>query len=362
MKMSDYRHHQLPPDHPKLPSPKTGVLLINLGTPDGTGYWPMRRYLGEFLSDPRVIEAPMWLWKPFLNLVILTTRPSKSGEAYASIWDRETDESPLRRITREQTEALAARLQVLGDNVVVDWGMRYGNPSIASRLNALKDQGCDRIVLMALYPQYSASTMATAYDKAFEAMKKMRWQPAVRTMPAYHDDPVYIDALAASLKTHIDSLGWQPEVIVSSFHGVPKTYLEQGDPYHCHCAKTARLLRERMGMDDKTLRLTFQSRFGPKEWLQPYTDKTIEQLAKDGVKRVVVITPGFSADCVETLEEIGIEAKHIFEAHGGTHFSVVPCLNQSAPSVDLLAHLAKRELAGWVDVSALDTPAIQAAE
>ena len=362
------RHYVIPGDHPPVPGPKTGVLLINLGTPDGTSYWPMRRYLKEFLSDKRVIETPSIIWKPLLNLVILTTRPSKSGAAYASIWDQETNESPLRRITREQTEKLAERLKVLGDNVVVDWGMRYGNPSIKSRLEALKNQGCDRILLMALYPQYAAPTMATAYDKAFDALKEMRWQPAIRTLPPYHDDPMFIDAICDSLTRHIDEQGWEPEVIVSSFHGLPKKYLMKGDPYHCQCAKTARLMREKLGMDKDKLVTTFQSRFGPEEWLQPYTDDTIEELAKKGVKKLMVITPGFSADCVETLEEIAIEGHEIFEEHGGTHYSVVPCLNQSEPSIDLLAHLTRRELAGWVPAEALDrvqtgqVPVKQAAE
>jgi protoporphyrin/coproporphyrin ferrochelatase len=347
------RSHAIPLDHPKVPGPKIGLLLINLGTPDGTDYWSMRRYLKEFLSDRRVIETHPLIWQPILNLFVLTTRPSKSGHAYASIWDKETNESPLRRITREQAERLAERLSSLGGSVVVDWGMRYGTPSIASRLEALQAQGCDRIVLMALYPQYAASTMATAYGKAFDALKQMRWQPAVRTLPAYHDDPVYIDALAASLKAHIAALGWEPEVILASFHGLPKSCLEKGDPYHCHCAKTARLLREKLGMDSDKLRLTFQSRFGPMEWLQPYTSDTIEKLAKDGVKKLAIIAPGFSADCVETLEELAIAGREIFEAHGGTHFSVVPCLNQSDLSIGLLEHLALQELAGWVDEASL---------
>ncbi|MBV6631964.1 MAG: ferrochelatase [Alphaproteobacteria bacterium] len=347
------RPFKIPSDHPAVPGPKTGVLLINLGTPDATSYWPMRRYLKEFLSDPRVIELSPWLWQPILNLIILTTRPGKSGEAYASIWDKETNESPLRRITREQTEALAARLAPLGDNIEVEWGMRYGNPSIKSRLEALKEKGCDRIVMMALYPQYSASTMATAYDKAFDALKKMRWQPAVRTMAPYHDDPVYVEAIAKSLNDHLATLDWEPEVILSSFHGVPKSYLMKGDPYHCQCAKSARLIREHLGMDSEKFKLTFQSRFGPQEWLQPYTDKTIEKLAQEGVKKMAVITPGFSSDCVETLEEIAIEGHEIFEEHGGTHYTVVPCLNQSEPSIDLMVHLAKQELAGWVPADQL---------
>ncbi|MEM6902183.1 MAG: ferrochelatase [Pseudomonadota bacterium] len=356
------RPYVIPTDHPPVAGPKIGVLLMNLGTPDATSYWPMRRYLKEFLSDRRVIEVNPLIWQPILNLIILSTRPKKIGAAYDSIWDRETNESPLRRITREQTQAVAERLAPLGAAIEVDWGMRYGNPSIKSRLEALREQGCDRIVMMALYPQYAASTMATAYDKAFDALKEMRWQPAVRTLPPYHDDPVYVNAIAQSLNDHLATLDWEPEVIVSSFHGVPKSYLMKGDPYHCMCAKSARLIREHLGMDDQKFKLTFQSRFGPQEWLQPYTDETIEKLAKEGVKKLAVITPGFSSDCVETLEEIAIEGHEIFEEHGGTHFTVVPCLNQSALSIDLLVHLAKQELAGWVPAEQLARIADKAAD
>lgn len=345
----DRRFH-LPADHVRVPGPRTGVLLINLGTPDATDYWSMRRYLKEFLSDRRVIEVNPLIWWPILNLIVLTVRPGRSGKAYASIWDRETDESPLRRITREQAEGLGQRLgSALGEDVLVDWAMRYGQPSIKSRLEAMRAQGCDRIVLMALYPQYAAATTATAYDKAFEALQQMRWQPAIRTLPAYHDDPAYIRALALSLETHLAGLDWQPEVVLASFHGLPKRYLTSGDPYHCHCVKTVRLLREATGLSDQQLRLTFQSRFGKEEWLQPYTDATVEQLARDGVKNLAVITPGFSADCVETLEEIGQEVRDIFVEHGGERFTTVPCLNQAGPSMDLLQHLAARELAGWIE-------------
>ncbi|RME96903.1 MAG: ferrochelatase, partial [Alphaproteobacteria bacterium] len=274
-----------PEGHPKVAMGRIGVLLINLGTPDGTGYWEMRRYLKEFLSDRRVIEVNPLAWWFILNGPVLTKRPFSSGEAYRSIWNTEKDESPLRTITRSQAEKLAEAFA--GDaRVVVDWGMRYGNPSTKSRIEALKEQGCERILLFALYPQYAAATTATAYDKAFDALKTMRWQPAVRTVPPYHDDPVYIAALATSLEQELQKLPWKPEVILASFHGLPKAYFEKGDPYHCHCAKTTRLLREKLGWSEDYLRMTFQSRFGKDEWLQPYTDKTVEALAREGVRNL----------------------------------------------------------------------------
>jgi len=328
------------------------VLLINLGTPDGTDYWSMRRYLSEFLSDTRVIEAPRWLWQPILQGIVLTVRPSKSGAAYRSIWREESNESPLRYFTREQGEKLAERAKALfGDRVLVDWAMRYGNPSIASKLEALTRAGCRRILLMALYPQYAASTTATAYDKAFDAVKSMRWQPALRTLPPYHDDPAYIEALAVSVEAQLAALPFQPEHVLASFHGLPKEYLEKGDPYHCHCIKTARLLKERLGWPDGRLIVTFQSRFGPKEWLQPYTDKTVERLAAEGVKRIAILSPGFSVDCIETLEEIAEQARESFlHGGGGQDFAYLPCLNASQPGMELLEQLMRRELKGWADV------------
>lgn len=341
----------LPDGHPEVARGKVGVLLLNLGTPDGTDYWSMRRYLKQFLSDRRVIEVNPILWKFLLNVIILTTRPSKSGEAYAKIWDTETNESPLRKITRAQSDAMADRLTAKDGRLVVDWAMRYGQPSVEDKLLALKEQGCERVLLVALYPQYAAATTATAYDAAFDALKKMRWQPALRTAPPYHDHPAYIDGLAKTLKAHLAGLDWEPEKILCSFHGLPKSYFLAGDPYHCHCAKTTRLLREALGGDER-LMMTFQSRFGREEWLQPYTDDTIEKLAKeDGVKRMVVLTPGFSADCVETLEEIGIGSREVFEEAGGEKFSVVPCLNDGPESLDLIEQLVANELAGWVDLS-----------
>ena len=337
----------LPAGHPPVAMGKIGVLLVNLGTPDGTDYWPMRRYLREFLSDKRVIEWPRWLWYPILHGIVLTRRPSKSGAAYASIWNKERDESPLRTVTRSQGEKLAAAFS--GEpQVVVDWAMRYGNPSIAERMEALVAAGCERILAFPLYPQYSASTTATVNDKVFEALQKMRWQPAVRTVPPYHDEPVYIEALAHSIETHLSSLDFEPEVVLTSFHGIPQSYFKKGDPYHCHCQKTTRLLRERLGWDEKRLRITFQSRFGPEEWLQPYTDKTVEALAKEGVKRIAIINPGFVTDCLETLEEIAGENAEIFHEHGGEKFSHIPCLNDSEDGMRVIEAVVRRELSGWI--------------
>lgn len=337
----------LPPGHPPVRFGRIGVLLVNLGTPDATDYWSMRRYLKEFLSDRRVIEVPRLIWWPVLNLIILSIRPTRSGHAYAKIWNRERDESPLRTITRAQGEALGVRLAD-EPRLIVDWAMRYGTPAIGERLRALQQAGCERILVMPLYPQYAAATTATVNDTAFDALKAMRWQPALRTLPPYHDDPVYIDALARSIEHALARLDFEPEIVLASFHGLPRDYLDKGDPYHCHCQKTARLLRERLGWSADRLRLTFQSRFGRAEWLQPYTDATVEALAKSGVKRLAVVSPGFAADCVETLEEIAIQNGEIFHAHGGEHFAALPCLNDSAEGMALLEHLARRELMGWI--------------
>ncbi|HWJ73450.1 MAG TPA: ferrochelatase [Kaistia sp.] len=337
----------LPPGHPPVARGRIGVLLVNLGTPDATDYWSMRRYLKEFLSDRRVIEVPKLIWWPILNLVILSFRPKKSGHAYASIWNKERNESPLRTITRAQAEKLAPRFAD-DERILVDWAMRYGTPSIPERLTAMKEAGCERILIAPLYPQYAASTTATVNDKAFEVLKAMRWQPAIRTLPPYHDDPVYIDALARSMEKSIAALDFEPELVLASFHGLPKEYLDKGDPYHCHCQKTARLLRDRLGWAKDKLKLTFQSRFGRAEWLQPYTDVTVEALAKSGVKRLAVISPGFAADCVETLEEIAMQNGEIFHEHGGEHFAALPCLNDSEESIALFEHLVRRELAGWI--------------
>lgn len=335
----------LPSNHPIVPHGKVGVLLVNLGTPDGTDRRSMRRYLEEFLSDRRVIETSRLIWYPVLYGIILNTRPQKKGRDYATIWNRERDESPLRTYTRSQAEKLSARL---GGGVVVDWAMRYGNPSIASRLDALQAAGCERILLYPLYPQYAAATTATVNDKAFAHLLTKRWQPALRTVPPYHDDPVYIDALARSVETHLAALPFEPEVVLASFHGIPKSYFEKGDPYYCHCQKTARLLRERLGWNEDRLRVTFQSRFGPEEWLQPYTDKTVEGLARSGVKSLAVMTPGFVADCLETIEEIGVENADIFRANGGVDFARISCLNDSDNGMNVIEHVVRRELQGWI--------------
>ena len=336
----------LPEQHSPVKRGKTGLLLVNLGTPDSTSWWDIRRYLREFLSDRRVIEVNPILWSLILYGPILTFRPAKTAHAYKKIWKQDTNESPLRFYTREQARKLG---ELMGtDEVIVDWAMRYGNPSIDSKLKALREEGCDRIAVIPLYPQYAAATTATVCDEVFRSLLNMRWQPTLRVAEPYHDHPLYIDALAQSLSAHLDSLDWEPEVILASFHGIPKRYFRAGDPYHCYCHKTARLLREKMGMDENKLRTTFQSRFGPEEWLQPYTDKTIEQLAQDGVKKIALITPGFAADCVETLEEINIAGRESFEEHGGTHFTTGPCLNESDPHIAMLKALAETTLSGWV--------------
>jgi ferrochelatase len=337
-----------PADHPEVAAGRIGVLLVNLGTPDATDYWSMRRYLKEFLSDRRVIEENRLKWWLVLNLIILTVRPSAKGRDYEKIWNRERDESPLKTITRAQAEKLAATLAPADDRLMVDWAMRYGNPSIASRLNALQRAGCDRILIVPLYPQYAAATTATVADKAFDALKTMRWQPAVRIAPPWHDDPVYIEAVASSLEAELAKLAFKPEMILASFHGVPKDYLLKGDPYHCHCQKTARLLRARLGLDESRFMLTFQSRFGTAEWLQPYTDMTVKALAERGVKDLAIVTPGFAADCLETLEEIAGENAEIFHHAGGENFAAIPCLNDSEAGMKVIAHVVERELRGWL--------------
>lgn len=336
-----------PGDHPTVKSGKVGVLLVNLGTPDGTDYTSMRRYLKEFLSDRRVIEWSRLFWYPILYGIVLNTRPGKVGKAYEMIWNKDLNESYLRTYTRNQATLMA---EAFADqsHIVVDWGMRYGQPSIASRMGALQKAGCERILVFPLYPQYAAATTATVNDKAFEALLQMRWQPALRTVPPYHDDPVYIDALATSITRHLGTLDWEPEVVLTSFHGIPKSYFEKGDPYYCQCQKTARLLREKLGWSTDKLQVTFQSRFGPEEWLQPYTDKTVEKLAQDGIKRIAVINPGFVSDCLETLEEIAEQAAESFHHNGGEKFAHIPCLNDSAEGMTVLEHVVRRELSGWL--------------
>ncbi|MBD9373500.1 ferrochelatase [Rhizobium sp. ARZ01] len=336
-----------PADHPFVKHGKVGVLLVNLGTPDGTDYRSMRRYLKEFLTDKRVIEWPKIAWYPILFGIVLNTRPGKVGKAYELIWNKEKNESFLRTYTRNQAELMA---QSLADHpqIVVDWAMRYGQPSVASRMEHLQKEGCERILVFPLYPQYAAATTATVNDKAFEALLKMRWQPAIRTVPPYHDDPAYIEALATSITRHLAGLDWEPEVVLTSFHGIPKSYFDKGDPYYCQCQKTARLLRDRLGWSKEKLQVTFQSRFGPEEWLQPYTDKTVEKLAQDGVKRIAVINPGFVSDCLETLEEIAGEAAESFLHNGGEKFTHIPCLNDSPEGMAVLEKVVRRELGGWI--------------
>ncbi|WP_104664557.1 ferrochelatase [Ensifer adhaerens] len=345
--MTDQLAVTTPANHPSVKSGKVGILLVNLGTPDGTDYTSMRRYLKEFLTDRRVIEWSRLFWYPILFGIVLNTRPGKVGKAYETIWNKDLNESYLRTYTRNQSE-LMAKSFADQPNVIVDWGMRYGQPSIASRMEALQKAGCERILVFPLYPQYAAATTATVNDKAFEALLKMRWQPALRTVPPYHDDPVYIDALATSIERHLATLDWEPEVVLTSFHGIPKSYFDKGDPYYCQCQKTARLLRKKLGWPKEKLQVTFQSRFGPEEWLQPYTDKTVEKLAQEGVKRIAVLNPGFVSDCLETLEEIAEQAAESFHHNGGEKFTHIPCLNDSAEGMAVLEHVVRRELAGWL--------------
>ena len=335
----------LPPDHPPVVKPKIGVLLLNLGTPDATDYWSVRRYLSEFLSDRRVIESPPAIWQPILQGIILSVRPQKSGANYARIWDKEAGDSPLRVIAKRQTADLQRRL---GSSVIVDYAMRYGNPSTKSRLEALKQAGCTRILLAPLYPQYSATTTGTANDKAFDALKKMRWQPAIRTMPAYFEEPAYIAALAQSIDDGVKSLSFTPDVVITSYHGMPQLYLERGDPYHCQCLKTTRLVREHLGWSKDRLMVTFQSRFGPTKWLQPYTDQTLMALPAQGKKKVAILAPAFSVDCIETLEEIAITGKEEFEHAGGEEFAYLPCLNDSVGGMAMLETVIRKELSGWL--------------
>jgi protoporphyrin/coproporphyrin ferrochelatase len=336
-----------PAGHPAISHGRIGVLIVNLGTPEATSYLPVRRYLKQFLSDPRVIETNRALWWFILNGVILTFRPWKSGHAYARIWNTEADESPLKTFTRAQASALAALFRGTPE-IVVDWAMRYGLPPIRERLEALVRQGCDRILIFPLYPQYSATTTATVYDSGFAALSRMRWQPTIRGVPPYYDHPAYIAALAASLDRHLKSLTWAPDKIVASFHGLPEDYLRKGDPYHCHCHKTTRLLGDALGLGPDRLVIAFQSRFGRAEWLKPYTAETVAELARTGTRNLVVITPGFAADCVETLEEIAIGVRESFLEHGGANFTHVPCLNAADDHIALLTDVVRRELAGWI--------------
>jgi ferrochelatase len=341
-----------PAQSPADPSPAApagiGVLLVNLGTPEATDAESVRRYLKEFLADKRVIEENGLLWKIVLNGFILRFRPRRKGKDYDKIWNRERNESPLKTITRAQADKLASILEPLGRHVVVDWAMRYGNPSIASRLAAFAEKGCDRILVVPLYPQYAAATTATVCDEVFRFLMTLRRQPALRVAAPYFDEPVYIEALASTLETELTRLPFRPDVILASFHGMPQAYVDKGDPYYDQCVETVRLLRTRLKLDEDKLRLTFQSRFGRAAWLQPYTDMTVKSLARQGVKNLAVITPGFSADCLETLEEIAVENAHIFTKKGGENFVHIPCLNDSEPGMLVIWTVALRELKGWV--------------
>ncbi|MGY4315997.1 ferrochelatase [Bradyrhizobium sp. JR3.5] len=326
---------------------RVGVLLVNLGTPDTADAAGVRVYLREFLSDPRVIEDQGLLWKLILNCIILRVRPARKARDYLKIWNTAKNESPLKTITRSQADKLAEAIAD-HDHVVVDWAMRYGNPSIKQRIEALAAQGCSRLLLVPLYPQYSAATSATVCDEAFRVLAAMRAQPILRVTPPYYDDPDYIEALAVSINDHLATLPFEPEIILASFHGMPKAYVDKGDPYQAQCIATTNALRKRLGLDAGRLILTFQSRFGNAEWLQPYTDKTVEKLAKDGVRRIAVVMPGFSADCLETLEEIAQENAEIFRHNGGEQFAAIPCLNDSDGGMDVIRQLVLRELQGWI--------------
>jgi len=326
--------------HPVIKYGKVGVLLVNLGTPDSTKWWDIRKYLKEFLSDRRVIEVNPVIWQIILNLFILTFRPSKTAQAYKQIWRKKTNESPLLYFTREQAKKLHDKIG--NENLIVDFAMRYGNPSIKSRLNSLKEEGCENIIILPLYPQYAAATTATVCDEVYRSLMKMRWQPSLQIIPHYESDPLYIEALTKSIERKINEIDWKPDLLISSYHGIPKSYFDKGDPYHCYCHKTTRLLREKFTSIE--IQTTFQSRFGPQEWLTPYTDKTLEALPEKGIKNLLVICPGFASDCVETLEEINIQGRESFLKKGGENFDLIPCLNDNSDHINLLEKLIKRFL------------------
>ena len=326
-------------DHPQVKFGKTGVLLINLGTPDSTSWFDIRRYLKEFLSDRRVIEVNPFIWKIVLNLFILTFRPSKTAKAYKKIWMKEKNMSPLRYYTEMQSVKLNNKIS--NKEIIIDYAMRYGNPSIKSKINNLKENGCENLIILPLYPQYAAATTATVCDEVYRSLSKMRWQPSLQIIPHYESEPYYIDAIVKSIENKINQINWKPDLIIASYHGIPKKYFEKGDPYHCYCHKTTRLVSEKMSLKIPII-TTFQSRFGPQEWLQPYTDKTLEKLPAEEKKNILVICPGFASDCVETLEEISIEGKDSFIEAGGENFEFVPCLNDSEDHINLFSHLVKR--------------------
>ena len=325
-------------DHPKVNYGKTGVLLVNLGTPDSTSWWDVRKYLKEFLSDKRVIEVNFFLWQIILNLFILTFRPSKTAKAYKEIWMKKENMSPLRYYTEMQTKKLKEKMK--NEKIIIDHAMRYGNPSIKNTIVNLQKNGCEELIVLPLYPQYAAATTATVCDEVYRSLMKMRWQPSLQIIPHYESEPIYIDALVKSINKKISELSWKPDLIVASYHGIPKKYFDKGDPYHCYCQKTSRLIIEKF--NKIPIQTTFQSRFGPQEWLQPYTDKTLENLPKEGKKNILVICPGFSSDCVETLEEIAIQGKNSFFKNGGKNFDIVPCLNDDEEHINLLKHLVDR--------------------
>ncbi|MFP4275091.1 MAG: ferrochelatase [Paracoccaceae bacterium] len=347
----DTRPEHAPPDHPKIPPERIGVLIANLGTPDNYDYWSMRRYLNEFLSDRRVIDYAPWKWQPLLQLIILSKRPFSSGEAYKSIWNEEKGESPLMTITRDQKTALAKAMQDRhGDHVMVDFCMRYGNPSTRSKVQEMVKAGCRKILFFPLYPHYAGATSATANDQFFRALMQEKWQPSARTVPPYFEHPLYIEALAQSVERAYGQLEEKPEILVCSYHGMPQRYLMEGDPYHCQCQKTTRLLRERLGWDKTEITTTFQSVFGPEEWLRPYTVEEVARLAsEEGKKRIAVIAPAFSADCIETLEEINEEIRESFEEAGGREFTYIPCLNDDPAHIAALSAVIQENLRGWLD-------------
>nr|WP_147126582.1 ferrochelatase [Shimia ponticola] len=337
------------PDHPKVKPAKVGILLANLGTPDNYDYWSMRRYLNEFLSDKRVIDYSPWIWQPLLQLVILTKRPFSSGEAYKSIWNEEQGESPLMTITKDQTAKIKATMEAeYGNQVMVDFCMRYGNPSTKSKVREMVEAGCTKILFFPLYPHYAGATSATACDQFFRALMEEKWQPLTRTVEPYFEHPMYIEALAQSIERAYEKIENRPDVLVCSYHGVPKRYLMEGDPYHCQCQKTTRLLKERLGWDDSEIITTFQSRFGPEEWLKPYTVEEVARLAETGKKKIAVCAPAFSADCIETLEEINEEIHESFEEAGGEEFTYIPCLNDDDAHIAALSQVIRENLGGWV--------------
>ena len=327
-------------DHPLVKFGKTGVLIINLGTPDSTSWLDIRKYLKEFLSDRRVIEVNPIIWQLILNIIILNLRPSKTAKAYKEIWMKDKNISPLLHYTQKQSEKLSNSFSQ--ENLTIDFAMRYGNPSIKSKIKKLHKDGCENLVILPLYPQYAAPTTATVCDEVYRVLMKMRWQPSLKIIPHYESNPLYIEALVNSIEKKIKKIDWKPDLILASYHGIPKKYFDKGDPYHCYCHKTTRLISEKF--NKIKIKTTFQSRFGPQEWLQPYTDKTLESLPKEGIKNVLAICPGFSSDCVETLEEILIQGKESFIDSGGANFDMVPCLNDNEDHISLLKSLIQNNI------------------